>query len=179
MLCEKRWKPCRSSCLYILIWVDYIENQSWWKIGGPPSKPKYSVLTESEQVPWGKGEKNPKKGVKRHWNPKPTNSWSFFHTFCVIKWQRTFCIMGQRVKFCGKLKPIGGGVGNPRIHHLMYSPKIWTRNRVISSWAGWKRGNTFWRTEPTSVAIGGDDLWRGVKSQTNSEIAGFLRNLCR
>ena len=27
-----------------------------------------------------------------------------------------------------------------------------------------------------SVAIGRDDLWLGVKSQSNSEIAGFLRN---
>jgi len=27
------------------------------------------------------------------------------------------------------------------------------------------------------VAIGGDDLWIAVKCQTNSEIAGFLRNL--
>ena len=31
-------------------------------MGGPPSKPKYSLATNSEQVPWGKGEKNPKKG---------------------------------------------------------------------------------------------------------------------
>ena len=27
-------------------------------LGGPPSKPKYSTVTDSEQVPWGKGEKN-------------------------------------------------------------------------------------------------------------------------
>ena len=27
-------------------------------LGGPPSKPKYSSMTDSEQVPWGKGEKN-------------------------------------------------------------------------------------------------------------------------
>ena len=31
-------------------------------MGGPPSKAKYSLLTDSEQVPWGKGEKNPGKG---------------------------------------------------------------------------------------------------------------------
>ena len=30
--------------------------------GGPPSKPKYSTVTDSEQVPWGKGEKNPDEG---------------------------------------------------------------------------------------------------------------------
>ena len=28
-------------------------------IGGPPSKPKYSSVTDSELVPLGKGEKNP------------------------------------------------------------------------------------------------------------------------
>ena len=32
------------------------------KIGGPPSKAKYSLLTDSEPVPWGKGEKHPDKG---------------------------------------------------------------------------------------------------------------------
>ena len=31
-------------------------------MGGPPSKAKYSLLTDSEQVPWGKDEKNPDKG---------------------------------------------------------------------------------------------------------------------
>jgi len=31
-------------------------------MGGPPSKPKYSSVTDSEQVPWGKGEKSPDEG---------------------------------------------------------------------------------------------------------------------
>ena len=31
-------------------------------MGGPPSKPKYSLITDSELVPWGKGEKYPYKG---------------------------------------------------------------------------------------------------------------------
>jgi len=31
-------------------------------MGGPPSKPKYSCATDSEQVPWGKGEKHPDEG---------------------------------------------------------------------------------------------------------------------
>ena len=30
--------------------------------GGPPSKAKYSLVTDSEPVPWGKGEKNPGEG---------------------------------------------------------------------------------------------------------------------
>lgn len=32
------------------------------KTGGPSSKAKYSWLTDSELVPWGKGEKNPGEG---------------------------------------------------------------------------------------------------------------------
>ena len=35
---------------------------SWLNMGGPSSKAKYSLLTDSELVPWGKGEKNPCKG---------------------------------------------------------------------------------------------------------------------
>ena len=31
-------------------------------MGGPSSKAKYYLLTDSEQVPWGKGEKNPGEG---------------------------------------------------------------------------------------------------------------------
>ncbi len=34
------------------------------KLGGPPSKAKYSLMTDSEPVPRGKGEKNPGRGVK-------------------------------------------------------------------------------------------------------------------
>jgi len=36
--------------------------KSCLKIGGPPSKAKYSLLTDSEPVPWGKGEKHPDEG---------------------------------------------------------------------------------------------------------------------
>ena len=31
-------------------------------MGGPSSKAKYSLSTDSEPVPWGKGEKNPVEG---------------------------------------------------------------------------------------------------------------------
>ena len=36
--------------------------KSCLNVGGPPSKPKYSLATDSEQVPGGKGEKNPDEG---------------------------------------------------------------------------------------------------------------------
>ena len=32
--------------------------------GGPPPKAKYYLVTDRELVPWGKGKKNPERGVK-------------------------------------------------------------------------------------------------------------------
>ena len=34
-------------------------EKSCWNPGGPPSKAKYVIATDSEEVPWGKGEKDP------------------------------------------------------------------------------------------------------------------------
>ena len=77
-------------------------------MGGPSSKAKYSLLTDSEPVPWGKGEKNPGEGSEIE--PE---------TVCVqaveagaILWLRTFCIMGQRVTCIGELNRIGEAKGN-------------------------------------------------------------------
>ena len=39
------------------------------KNGGPPPKAKYYLVTDSEAVPWGKGEKNPGRGVKENLKP--------------------------------------------------------------------------------------------------------------
>ena len=39
------------------------------KQGGPPSKPEYSPVTDSAQVPRGKGEKHPGRGVKQYLKP--------------------------------------------------------------------------------------------------------------
>ena len=36
--------------------------KSCLNMGGPSSKAKYSLPTNSERVPWGKGEKNPGEG---------------------------------------------------------------------------------------------------------------------
>ena len=36
---------------------------------GPPHKAKYYLVTDSEEVPWGKGEKNPGRGVKENLKP--------------------------------------------------------------------------------------------------------------
>ena len=43
--------------------------KSCLNIGGPPSKPKYVSVTDSELVPRGKGEKNPDKGSETDLKP--------------------------------------------------------------------------------------------------------------
>ena len=40
-------------------------------------------------------------------------------------------------------------------------------------------GKTKWRSEPVSVEKGLDELWIGVKFQSNTEIAGSPRNSVR
>ena len=37
--------------------------------GGPPSKPKYYLVTDSGAVPCGKGQKDPGRGVKENLKP--------------------------------------------------------------------------------------------------------------
>ena len=81
-------------------------------MGGPSSKAKYSLPTDSELVPWGKGEKNPGEGSEIE--PE---------IMCIQAvgapfggWRRTFCIMGQRLTFNGKLNLFRGGVGKPSLN---------------------------------------------------------------
>ena len=47
--------------------------KSCLKIGGPPPKAKYSLLTDSEPVPWGKGEKHPDEGSEIDLKPNAYN----------------------------------------------------------------------------------------------------------
>lgn len=73
------------------------------KIGGSSSKAKYSWLTDSEQVLWRKGEKNPGDGSE-------TETETLYAQAVgagIILWLRTFCIMGQRVIFCSEINRIG------------------------------------------------------------------------
>ena len=44
-------------------------EESRGKSGGPPSKPKYYLMTDREEVPGGKGEKNRGSGVKENLKP--------------------------------------------------------------------------------------------------------------
>ena len=52
------------------IWVSTAEHVEFrGKLGGPPSKAKYSSMTDSEPVPRGKGEKNPYEGSPKILKP--------------------------------------------------------------------------------------------------------------
>ncbi len=66
---------------------------------GPSGKAKYSWETDSEPVPWGKGEKH----LEQRSEIDP-------ETMCLqavgaLKaWRRAFCIMNLRVTLTGKVK---------------------------------------------------------------------------
>ena len=72
-------------------------------MGGPSSKAKYSLLTDSELVPWGKGEKNPGEGSEI--DPETAYVQAVGASF--MGWLRTFCIMGQRVIVSSKVNRLG------------------------------------------------------------------------
>lgn len=89
---------------------------------------------------------------------------------------RAFCIMSQRVATCRKVKPTGEAAGKPSLNRAS-SGTAQTRSRVIYPWPGRSSGKTEWRAAPTGVEKPGDELRIGVKGQSNSAIAGSLRNL--
>ena len=45
------------------------------KLGGPPSKAKYFLATDSEPVPRGKGEKHPGEGSEIDLKPSAYKQW--------------------------------------------------------------------------------------------------------
>ena len=66
---QRKWESCRRNVKkHSSIRSRCGHEKSALKEGGPSSKPKYYLMTDSEAVPWGKGEKNPGRGVKRIWN---------------------------------------------------------------------------------------------------------------
>ena len=70
--------------------------------GGPPSNPKYYLQIDSEQVPWGKGEKYPSEGSEIE--PKPL-AYNHSEPYDLSGWRTAFCIMSLRVVVSGKVKP--------------------------------------------------------------------------
>ena len=60
---QRRWQPCiskESNDSSILSSAGHVKP--CMNPAGPSAKAKYSWETDSEPVPWGKGEKNPEQG---------------------------------------------------------------------------------------------------------------------
>ena len=55
-------RVCKNVQLYIWHPSSAGHEKSCMNLPGPSGKAKYSEATDSEPVPWGKGEKNPSKG---------------------------------------------------------------------------------------------------------------------
>ena len=66
---------------------------------GPSHKAKYYLVTDSEAVPWGKGEKDPGRGVKENLKPYVYKQTKHVKVRC-----RTFCRTVRRVIVYGKVK---------------------------------------------------------------------------
>ena len=66
---------------------------------GPPHKAKYYLVTDSEAVPWGKGEKNPGRGVKENLKPYVYKQTKHVKVRCRTYWRTV-----RRVILYGKVK---------------------------------------------------------------------------
>ena len=141
----------------------------------PSGKAKYYWETDSELVLWRKGEKNPKQGSEKNLKP------------CAYKRSEPFrgvmtCLLhNEPTSYCSLARL------NTQMYEIEGKPsltraKVSGRRRetwVIYPWAGWRCSNMHWRTELISVEKLPDDLWVGVKGQSNWEIARTLRNAFR
>jgi len=83
MVRQRRWKPCRRKRKVILRLIIPSSTglvESCANQGGLSPKAKYSLETDSEQVPWGKGEKQPGEGGEKYLKPCANKeSESHFH----------------------------------------------------------------------------------------------------
>ena len=103
-VCETR--PKRSSIQSISG-----HEESGEKTGGPPSKPKYYLMTDSGEVLLRKGEKNPGRGVKENLKP-----YVYKHTKHVNVRCGTFCRTVRRVILCSEVKLFSNGAeGKPSV----------------------------------------------------------------
>ena len=100
MLRRRGWNPRKQK-----LTTDYSSRSGhekpWLNTGGPPSKAKYYSLTDSAQVPWGKGEKN--RGERSEIEPE-TICLQSFRALCLrTGWWTAFCIMSLRVMMSGEV----------------------------------------------------------------------------
>lgn len=74
------------------------------------------------------------------------------------------------------LRTFGSKAKGNRVLKGRISGTYTTRNRVSNPWPGWVPPKGGRRSEPTSCATLGDELWIAEKFQSNSVIAGSPRN---
>ena len=102
---QRRWESCRwKRKLTSSIQSTAGHVKSRGKMGGPSSKPKYYLMTDSEKYCEGKVKSTPGGEWKRTWNPALTSCRSTF-----LVWLRTFCRTGQRVTLSSKVKHLRCG----------------------------------------------------------------------
>ena len=83
--------------------------------------------------------------------------------------------MSLRVTLYGEVKTDVGAEAKASANSAS-SRAGWTRSWVIYPWSGRTPGNAGRRAEPVGVEKPLDELWIGVKGQSNPVIAGSLRN---
>jgi len=147
------------------------------KLPAPSGKARYSRETDSEPVPWGKGEKTPKKGSEKTLKPYA------YKRSEPRQWRVTACLLHNdptSYTFLASLSALRhGGAAKASLN----------RSFIARGGRRETRGSTHgqvevsivstWRTEPVHVEKCLDDLWVGVKGQSNREIARTARNAFR
>ena len=101
---ERYTKGSESLVVETQKWLSGIRSttgheESGGNAGGPSPKAKYDIVTDRGIVPWGKGEKNPGRGVKENLKP-----YAYKHREHVKVWSGTFCRMVRRVCVTSKVK---------------------------------------------------------------------------
>ena len=126
-LYRRRWESCRRKEVVdssIQSTIGHVESDG--NTGGPPSKPKYYLMTDSGAVLWRKGEKNPGRGVKENLKP-----YAYKHIEHVNVWYGTFCRTVRRVNVCSEVKLFSNGAaGKPRVN----SPTLVACIRPETGW---------------------------------------------
>ena len=112
---KTRWKSCKHNNLFFFCIERNMCNFAWILGTHPQSLNIYwwPIVNKYRE---GKVKRTPMRGVKQTWNWMLTSSWSN-----IKLWQRTFCIMGQRVNLLSKLKPLGVGEAKASLNRAFSS----------------------------------------------------------
>ena len=147
------------------------------KIAAPSAKAKYSRETDSERVLWRKGEKNPKKGSEKTLKP-----YAYKRSECWRYVSMTACLLHNEPTSYSSLASISSS-GTEAQRKRVWIGRQASGGRRETWWSTHGQVEvgivSQWRTEPVHVEKCSDDLWVGVKGQSNQEIARTPRNAFR